>query len=116
MSVVTTVMLHIDTVEDGAQIPTGKTPIGGIARAPHRGIEGVEVSTDGGASWNVARLARELTPDTWRQYVYEWEARPGQYTLQVRATDGRGETQTATQTPPHPSGATGYHSIGVTVM
>jgi DMSO/TMAO reductase YedYZ molybdopterin-dependent catalytic subunit len=107
---------RIDTVQDGAQIPSGKTPIGGIAWAPHRGIEGVEVSTDGGASWNVARLAKQLSPDTWRQYVYEWEARPGQYTLQVRATDGRGETQTATQTPPHPSGATGYHTVGVTVM
>src|SRR5215203_3661197 len=106
---------RIDTVQDGAQISAGKTPIGGIAWAPHRGIERVEVSTDGGATWNETRLAKQLAEDTWRQYVYDWNARPGDYTIQVRATDGNGETQTASKAPPHPSGATGYHTIDVTV-
>jgi DMSO/TMAO reductase YedYZ molybdopterin-dependent catalytic subunit len=106
---------RIDTVQDGAQISSGKTPIGGIAWAPHRGIERVEVSTDGGQSWNQARLAKQLDIDTWRQYVYDWDASPGEYTLMVRATDGEGVTQTAKQAPPHPSGASGYHTIGVTV-
>jgi DMSO/TMAO reductase YedYZ molybdopterin-dependent catalytic subunit len=106
---------RIDTVKDGTQIPAGKTPIGGIAWAPHRGIERVEVSTDGGKTWYNARLAKQLDVDTWRQYVYDWDARPGQYTLQVRATDGTGETQTAKQAPPHPSGATGYHTVSLTV-
>jgi DMSO/TMAO reductase YedYZ molybdopterin-dependent catalytic subunit len=106
---------RIDTVQDGAQISAGKISIGGIAWAPQRGIERVEVSTDGGASWDEARLASQLALDTWRQYVYDWDARPGQYTLQVRATDGEGKTQTAKQAPPHPSGATGYHTIEVSV-
>jgi DMSO/TMAO reductase YedYZ molybdopterin-dependent catalytic subunit len=106
---------RIDTVQDGERLSPGRIPIGGIAWAPHRGIERVEVSTDGGKSWNSARLARQLDIDTWRQYVYEWEAKPGEYTLQVRATDGEGETQTAKRTPPHPSGATGYHTVSVTV-
>ena len=106
---------RIDTVKDGDQLSAGKTPIGGIAWAPHRGIEGVEVSTDGGETWNEARLARQLDVDTWRQWIYEWDAAPGEYTLQVRATDGEGETQTAMKAPPHPSGASGYHAVGVTV-
>jgi DMSO/TMAO reductase YedYZ molybdopterin-dependent catalytic subunit len=106
---------RIDTVQDGERLSPGRIPIGGIAWAPHRGIERVEVSADGGKSWNNARLARQLDIDTWRQYVYEWEAKPGEYTLQVRATDGEGETQTAKRTPPHPSGATGYHTVSVTV-
>jgi DMSO/TMAO reductase YedYZ molybdopterin-dependent catalytic subunit len=106
---------RIDTVKDGDQLSAGKTPIGGIAWAPHRGIERVEVSTDGGETWNDARLAGQLDIDCWRQYVYDWDARPGEYTLMVRATDGTGETQTAEKAPPHPSGATGYHTIGVTV-
>jgi DMSO/TMAO reductase YedYZ molybdopterin-dependent catalytic subunit len=106
---------RIDTVQDGAQISAGKISIGGIAWAPQRGIERVEVSTDGGASWDEARLASQLALDTWRQYVYDWDAKPGQYTLQVRATDGEGKTQTAKQAPPHPSGATGYHTIEVIV-
>jgi DMSO/TMAO reductase YedYZ molybdopterin-dependent catalytic subunit len=108
---------RIDTVTDGEQLSVGRIPIGGVAWAPQRGIEGVEVSTDGGASWNEARLAANLDEvDTWRQYLYEWEAsKAGEYTLQVRATDGTGETQTAEETRSHPSGASGYHTIGVTV-
>jgi DMSO/TMAO reductase YedYZ molybdopterin-dependent catalytic subunit len=106
---------RIDTISYGDNLSSGKNPIGGIAWAPHRGIEKVEVSTDGGETWNTASLAKQLAEDSWRQYVYDWEARPGDYTIQVRATDGNGETQTATEAPPHPSGATGYHTIDVTV-
>ena len=107
---------RIDTVKEGAALSPGKIQIGGVAWAPQRGIERVEVSTNGGETWNEARLAARLdVVDTWRQYVYDWEARPGDYTLQVRATDGEGETQTAKETPSHPSGATGYHTINVTV-
>ena len=106
---------RIDTVQDGEQLSAGKIPVGGIAWAPHRGIERVELSTDGGQTWNQARLAKQLAIDTWRQWIYDWDAGPGEYTLMVRATDGEGVTQTATQAPPHPSGATGYHTVGVTV-
>jgi len=106
---------RIDTISAGDNLSAGKNPIGGIAWAPHRGIKKVEVSTDGGETWNTAPLAKQLAEDTWRQYVYDWNAKPGDYTIQVRATDGNGETQTASEAPPHPSGATGYHTIYVTV-
>ena len=106
---------RIDTISDGDNLSAGKNPIGGIAWAPHRGIEKVEVSTDGGQTWNTASLAKQLAEDTWRLYVYDWDATPGDYTIQVRATDGNGETQTAQEASPHPSGATGYHTIDVTV-
>jgi DMSO/TMAO reductase YedYZ molybdopterin-dependent catalytic subunit len=106
---------RIDTIKDGDNLSPGTNPIGGVAWAPHRGIEKVEVSTDGGETWNTARLAKQLAEDTWRQYVYDWIATPGDYTIQVRATDGTGETQTAAEAPPHPSGATGYHTIDVSV-
>ncbi|MBA3634837.1 MAG: molybdopterin-dependent oxidoreductase [Rubrobacteraceae bacterium] len=106
---------RIDTIGDGDNLSAGKNPIGGIAWAPHRGIEKVEVSTDGGQTWNTARLAKQLAEDTWRLYAYDWDASPGDYTIQVRATDGNSETQTASEASPHPSGATGYHTIDVTV-
>jgi DMSO/TMAO reductase YedYZ molybdopterin-dependent catalytic subunit len=106
---------RIDTVEDGARLSQGKVQIGGVAWAPHRGIERVEVSTDGGETWNRARLAKQLDVDTWRQYIYDWDAKPGDHTLMVRATDGEGVTQTPKIAPPHPSGATGYHTVYVTV-
>ena len=106
---------RIDTVKDGDDLEAGRIPVGGVAWAPHKGIEKVEVSTDDGETWNEARLAAQLHPDTWRQYVYDWDARPGEYTIKVRATDGEGETQTAKPAPPHPSGAAGYHTIRTTV-
>ncbi|MGF1473774.1 MAG: molybdopterin-dependent oxidoreductase [Rubrobacteraceae bacterium] len=106
---------RIDTVKDKENLEAGTVPVGGVAWAPHRGISKVEVSTDDGETWNKARLAEQLSSDTWRQYVYEWDAKPGEHTLQVRATDGDGKTQTSKKTPPHPGGATGYHTVNVTV-
>lgn len=107
---------RIDTVSDDSTVSAGTVPVGGVAWAPHRGIDRVEVSTDDGETWNDARLAAQLDVDVWRQYVYDWEAEPGEYTLKVRATDGEGETQTEEEAAPQPSGATGYHTVKTTVV
>ena len=110
---------RLDTVGGGQTLQAGRIHVGGVAWAPHRGIDKVEVSTDSGETWNEARLASQLDPDTWRQYVYQWDAGPGTYTLQVRATDGEGVLQTAVERPPHGGGGTdgaqGYHTVEVTV-
>lgn len=106
---------RIDTLRNGTSMPAGTVRIGGVAWAPHRGIERVEVSTDDGEIWNDATLAAQLDVDAWRQWVHVWNARPGEYTIKVRATDGEGRTQTARETAPIPSGATGYHSVRVTI-
>ena len=105
---------RIDTPRRNATLKTGTVPIAGIAWAQHRGIGQVEVSIDGGP-WVPARLGEQDTVDTWRQWVYEWDAAPGAHSVTIRATDGTGEVQSAEQTPPFPSGATGYHTIEVTV-
>ena len=107
---------RIDTLTEGQKLSAGKkVPVGGVAWAPHRGISKIEVSTDGGKSWNEARLATQLSINSWRQYVYDWDAKPGDHTIQVRATDGSGATQTSKHSPPHPSGATGYDTVNVSV-
>ena len=87
--------------------------IAGVAWAQHKGIEAVEVSVDG--SWHPAKLAAQDTIDTWRQWDYAWDATAGPHTLQVRATDQTGYTQTAVAHQPEPNGATGYHTIKVNV-
>ena len=49
------------------------------------------------------------------QKVWAWDAQPGLHTLQVRATDSKGVTQTAARANPVPNGASGWDSTVVTV-
>ena len=72
------------------------------------------MQVDEGA-WHEAMLADALSTDTWRQWVYHWDATPGDHRLRVRATDGAGALQDAHDQPPGPSGATGYHTVNVAV-
>lgn len=102
---------RIDTPKGHAA--AGTVMIAGVAWAQHRGIEAVEVSIDG--TWHKATLAAQDTIDTWRQWSYAWQATAGQHTLQVRATDKTGHTQTAKVHKPEPNGATGYHTVHITV-
>jgi hypothetical protein len=99
---------RIDTPETGtAGEPTW---IAGIAWAGLRGIRSVEVSTDGGRSWERAELQRPLSPYAWTRWAYRWTPPGrGRYELACRARDGQGRLQDATSRPPHPSGASGYH-------
>ncbi|MPZ89323.1 MAG: molybdopterin-dependent oxidoreductase [Nitriliruptorales bacterium] len=105
---------RIDVPSPFGEIPPGPTAVAGVAWAPTRGIEGVEVQVDDGP-WAQARLADEAGGDTWRQWIYEWDAPAGQHRLRVRATDGTGQTQTDERAPPAPDGATGWHSVVVSV-
>ncbi|MCX5381557.1 molybdopterin-dependent oxidoreductase [Streptomyces sp. NBC_00091] len=105
---------RIDTPRSFAQQAAGRVAVAGVAWAQHRGIARVEVRVDGGP-WREARLGDADGVDTWRQWVWPWEATPGQHTLEVRATDGRGEVQPERRTGTLPDGATGWHSVTVRV-
>jgi DMSO/TMAO reductase YedYZ molybdopterin-dependent catalytic subunit len=58
-------------------------------------ITKVELSTDGGSSWNDAKLIGEVAANAWRFWEFEWNtpSKPGTHTLVARATDSRGRTQ-----------------------
>jgi DMSO/TMAO reductase YedYZ molybdopterin-dependent catalytic subunit len=105
---------RIDTPRSGASLRTGRVPVAGVAWAQTRGIHTVEVRVDDGP-WRPARLGAGVGDDTWRQWIYEWDADEGDHTLAVRATDGDGDTQTGEREAPIPSGATGWHTIEVSV-
>lgn len=107
-------MSRIDTPRSGHHVPAGPVTVAGVAWAQHRGIAGVQVRVDGG-DWHAARLAEQDTTDTWRQWVYRWDATPGRHRIQVRATDDTGYTQTGMLSSPIPNGATGWHTISVKV-
>jgi DMSO/TMAO reductase YedYZ molybdopterin-dependent catalytic subunit len=105
---------RIDVPRAGDRVSAGKVAVAGIAWAQHRGIKAVEVRVDDGP-WQLARLADEPSIDSWRQWVLAWPAAKGSHTITVRATDSEGVTQTQTQAPPPPDGATGWHTIAVNV-
>lgn len=88
----------------------------GAAFAGDRGIKKVEVSTDGGNTWNAASVHDPLSKYTWVFWRFEWNPpSAGNYELMVRATDGKGQLQVATMTDPFPNGATGFQVIDVKV-
>lgn len=105
---------RIDVPSGQTAISAGKTQVAGVAWAQHKGIDAVEVRVDRG-EWHVARLAAVPGIDCWRQWVWDWEATPGQHVIEARATDARGYTQTALQAPPPPNGASGYPAVNVAV-
>ncbi|UPV74913.1 molybdopterin-dependent oxidoreductase [Halorussus limi] len=89
---------------------TTEMQVGGHAYAGTRGIERVEVSTDGGDSWTDAELSDPLpAEDAWRQWQYTYEA-TAPHEVVVRATDGEGTLQPKEDAEPFPSGATGWVS------
>src|SRR5579859_1324389 len=107
---------RIDSPQDGAIVKLGPVALAGVAFAGTRGIDRVEYSTDGGATWKAAQLDAPLSPYTWVLWQAAWTpASEGAYTLKVRATDGTGARQDGRSSPSYPSGASGYHTIGVDV-
>ncbi|QNT97826.1 molybdopterin-binding oxidoreductase [Streptomyces griseofuscus] len=105
---------RIDTPKPFARPNAGPVMVAGVAWAQHRGIDKVEVRVDDGP-WREAHLAAEYTRDTWRQWSFPWQATSGGHTLAVRATDRTGTVQTEERTRTIPDGASGWHSVVVTV-
>ncbi|MDE2180372.1 MAG: molybdopterin-dependent oxidoreductase, partial [candidate division NC10 bacterium] len=117
-------MSRIDTPAHGSKVSAHEAETGGTAFAGDRGIRQVEVSFDDGRTWRKAMLKPTLGSYTWVLWGLAWEpsasadagARHGSsLTLKVRATDGSGNIQTAHITNVLPDGASGYHTIHVTL-
>ena len=66
----------------------------GRAWSGHAAIDRVEVSVDGGDTWEPAETRRDLDSDwAWCSWTYRWSATPGHYELRCRATDEAGNVQ-----------------------
>ncbi|MEU6203819.1 molybdopterin-dependent oxidoreductase [Micromonospora musae] len=105
---------RIDTPRPRNRLTAGPVTVAGVAWAQHRGIRRVEVRVDDGP-WQEAELAPAVSVDTWVQWSWRWAATPGEHRLQVRATDATGRTQTDRRQDVVPDGATGWHTVRVTV-
>ncbi len=83
--------------EDGGQA-AGLVQIHGVAFGGMDAVKGVEVSTDGGKSWQAARLVGpDLGKYAWRQFVLQARLPKGTHVLASRATDARGRVQPETR-------------------
>lgn len=105
---------RIDVPRSGRPVNAGTVVFAGVAWAQHTGIRKVELRFNRGP-WREAELATAISTDTWCQWKLALDLTPGQYEVQVRATNLSGEPQDETARPPAPDGATGFHTIRVDV-
>lgn len=105
---------RIDVPRSGRPVNAGRVVFAGVAWAQHTGIRNVELRINRGP-WREAELATGISADTWYQWKLAMDLAPGQYEVQVRATNLAGEPQDETARPPAPDGATGFHTVRVDV-
>ncbi|WP_122260920.1 molybdopterin-dependent oxidoreductase [Ornithinimicrobium cerasi] len=106
---------RIDVPRARDTVGPGEVTVAGVAWAQHRGVTAVEVRVDDGP-WQEAQLLEEPSVDAWRLWRWTWpDATTGEHVLSVRATDGAGEVQTDLPAPPAPDGASGWHTVRVSV-
>jgi DMSO/TMAO reductase YedYZ molybdopterin-dependent catalytic subunit len=75
-------------------VAAGPVTLFGRAWSGGAPVSGVDVSVDGGKSWEAASLgAAELGPWAWRGWTYAWQAVPGTAVLSCRARDEAGNEQ-----------------------
>ncbi len=78
----------------------------GAAWAGESEVRQVEVSTDGGETWAVAKLVGEPIPHAWRLWEWTWRTpkRAGPRIVMARATDRRGRVQPMKRDPDRRNG------------
>lgn len=107
-------MSRIDVAKAGA---VGQpVAVAGIGFAGQRGVSAVQISDDGGKTWQAAQVKSPNTPNVFNIWVAQWIPKAsGTIRLLVRAVDGTGEVQTNKTAAPFPDGASGWHSVDVKV-
>jgi DMSO/TMAO reductase YedYZ molybdopterin-dependent catalytic subunit len=85
----------------GETIPAGSAyRIYGAAWAGESDVSKVEISTDGGKNWALAKFTDEPKPFCWRRWEYSWEKpTAGKHKLLARATDNQRNTQPTKRDP-----------------
>lgn len=95
----------ITTPSEGAKLKSGKTAVSGIAWDGGSGIKSVEVSADGGKTWQAAKLGKDLGKFAFRPWSADVSVGKGAQKIMARASSvsGQGQTTELIQNP------AGYH-------
>jgi len=86
----------------GETVPANSSVrIHGAAWTSDGEITKVELSTDGGATWNKTKLIGESKPNAWRFWEFDWRtpSKPERARLIARATDSQSRTQPTQRDP-----------------
>ncbi len=85
----------VTSVADGAKIKVNQpVPLRGIAFDGGHGISEVQVSTDGGKTWEKAELGKDLGKYSFREWTSSFTPKTtGPYAIKVKATNVSGQTQ-----------------------
>jgi DMSO/TMAO reductase YedYZ molybdopterin-dependent catalytic subunit len=75
--------------------PNRSYTISGAAWAGETDVTEIEVSTNGGQTWDKAEFIDPVRRYAWRRWKFDWRTpkEPGKYTLLSRAMDASGKTQ-----------------------
>ena len=89
---------------ENGRAPKATATVKGFAWAGRPGVQKVEISTDGGATWRGATLEGEEVHGAWRAWSAKFDVTTaGVLHVMARATDGDGDVQPA-QAKPNASG------------
>ena len=74
-------------------VKSGAVKIEGRAWSGWAPVSSVEVSIDGGDTWELADVVAPQGRHGWARWTWTWDSEPGSYALSCRATDASGRTQ-----------------------
>ena len=74
---------------DGAVLAAGPQRLHGFAWSGYGGITRVEISVNGGESWDDAELTKSAGRLAWTRFEFQWNATPGTTRILSRASDER---------------------------
>ena len=95
----------------GEKLKPGRIVILGAAYGGESELKEIEISLDGGRSWERGEWIGPQEPFSWRQWQYLWEARrPGEFQIMARAIDKLDQKQSLKAT----WNVLGYGNNGVT--
>jgi DMSO/TMAO reductase YedYZ molybdopterin-dependent catalytic subunit len=87
------VKAQLGSVSDGDVVAPGAHDLVGVAFSGEARIAKVDVTIDGGTTWQAAELDAHDSDYGFRMFRYAWQAKPGKARIGARATDTRGATQ-----------------------
>jgi DMSO/TMAO reductase YedYZ molybdopterin-dependent catalytic subunit len=105
---------RIEVPRPGTQVKRGNVTVGGTAWAHGVGVGSVQVRVDRGP-WADVTLGPDAGVQYWRQWIWTWDATPGDHELQARVVDAAGKPQDEALANAFPDGSSGLHTIKVSV-